>query len=267
MTSEIALQKREQIIQDGYCIIENIISKEFLQTLREDSEQLIANYEQPDHTKYHGHHLQVLGENNPSIQKLLKWQPTLNVLEEMGFGDFEVPKGITILTKDPEAPPLFWHQDCYYWNDPISCAPWPQHLFMKYYLSDTSPENGCLKIIPGTHCRRIDLHDQLQKLNERDIYIQNGSESKREFDAAFSDHPDQVDVCVPAGSLVIRDARLLHAVRKNYTDTRRTMLLVWITRPNTVPDYWESEIPEPVLNRDENRDYPIRRIPSEYLTR
>ena len=83
----------------------------------------------------------------------------------------------------------------------------------------------------------------------------------------FRDHPDQVDVCVKAGSLVMRDARLLHSVRKNYTDKRRTMLLVWIRPPNTIPDYWNDDIPEPVLNRDENKDYPESQTSGEFLRR
>ena len=44
------------------------------------------------------------------------------------------------------------------------------------------------------------------------------------------------------------------------------MLLVWIGRPNTIPDYWNAEIPEPVLNRDKNKDYPTTTIPNEFLT-
>lgn len=185
----------------------------------------------------------------------------------MGFGDFTVKGGIIILTKDPGGPPLYWHQDWYHWDDPISCAPWPQHIFLKYYLTDTTPENGCLKVIPGTHCKRIDLHDKLLYASEHSDAVKLGSKFEAEHAVMFSDHPDQVDVCVKAGSLVVRDARLLHSARKNYTDTRRTMLLVWPARPNTVPDYWNDEIPEPVLNRDENGNYPGSQIPSEFLKR
>ena len=265
MIREIALQKREQMIRDGFCAIDNILTEEFLQELRDESERLIANYVQPDHTRYHGHHILVAGKDNTLIQKLLEWHPTLNALEEMGFGDFTGARGITILTKDPGAPPLYWHQDWYYWNDPISCAPWPQHIFMKYYLTDTKPENGCLKVIPSTHRKRIDLHDKLLYASKQGNVLQPGSESKEKYSVMFSDHPGQVDVCVKAGSLVMRDARLLHSVRKNHTDRRRTMLLVWISRPNTIPDYWNDEIPEPVLNRDENEDYPSSQIPNEFL--
>ena len=43
------------------------------------------------------------------------------------------------------------------------------------------------------------------------------------------------------------------------------MFLVWTTRPNTIPNYWNDDIPEPILNRDENRDYPSTTIPNEFL--
>ena len=50
----------------------------------------------------------------------------------------------------------------------------------------------------------------------------------------FSDHPAQVDVCAKAGSLVMADARILHSAHKNLTDVRRTLILAWHSRPNTV---------------------------------
>ena len=59
MTPEVALQKREQMIRDGFCVIDNILTDAFLQEFRDESEQLLANYVPPDQTRYHGHHLQV----------------------------------------------------------------------------------------------------------------------------------------------------------------------------------------------------------------
>ena len=91
--------------------------------------------------------------------------------------------------------------------------------------------------------------------------------AEKDYPFMFNNHPDQVDVCVSAGSLVLTDARLLHAARKNYTDERRTLLLAWHHRPNTVPAYWDYEIPEPVTNRDHNAEYPQSNIPGKYLTR
>ena len=149
MLSEVALQKREQMIRDGFCVIDNILTEEFLQELRDESERLIAGNVQLEKQIYHGHYISVSNDENEHVHRLLEWQPSRKALEEMGFGDFTARGGIIILTKDPGAPPLFWHQDWYHWDDPMSCTPWPQQIFLNYYLTDTTLENGCLKVIPG----------------------------------------------------------------------------------------------------------------------
>lgn len=260
MTPEVALAKREQMLHDGYCVIDDILSEEFLKELRDESERLIAGHVQPDDVIYQGQHVNVRGEENQHIQKLLEWQPARDALEQIGFGDFTTAGGIIILTKDPGAPALYWHQDWMRWNDPLSCAPWPQTIFLNYYLTDTTRENGCLKVIPGTHRKRIALHDILVPAHE-----QGARFIEENHPVMFSDYPDQVDVCVKAGSLVLADARILHSAYKNYTDVRRTLILAWHSRPNTVPDYWNDEIPEPVANRDADANYPMSRIPGDYL--
>ena len=147
----------------------------------------------------------------------------------MGLGDFASTGGIILLTKDPGEPALYWHQDWMQWNDPLSCSPWPQIIFVSYYLSDTSRENGCLKVIPGTHHKRIPLHDDMVPAHE-----QGGA---RFYRRRPPDHvqrstpPTQVDVCVKAGDLVLADARVLHSAYRNQTDERRTLVLAWHRRP------------------------------------
>ena len=261
MTPEVAIDKREQMIRDGYCAIDDILTEDFLQELREESERLIESHEPPDDVKYQGQHVGVRGEDNAIIQKLLDWGPSHQALEQLGFGDFLSTGGIIILTKDPGAPALYWHQDWMQWNDPLSCSPWPQIMFLNYYLTDTTIENGCLKLIPGTHHKRIPLHDQLVGAHE-----QGARFVEEDHPIMFSDHPDQINVRAKAGSLVLADARLLHSAGKNHTDRRRTLILAWHRRTTTTtPDYWHRDIPEVVANRDPDGDYPGSRIPGEFL--
>jgi hypothetical protein len=261
MTPELAIQKREQLIRDGYCMIDDILTQDFLHELREESERLMEFHEPPPDFKYQGQHVGVRGEDNPIIQKLLDWQPSRQALEQLGFGDFQSIGGIIILTKDPGEPALYWHQDWMQWNDPLSISPWPQIMFLNYYLSDTTPENGCLKVIPGTHHKRIELHDQLVPAHE-----QGARFIEENHPTMFSDHPDQVDVCAKAGSLVLADARLLHSARRNQTDHRRTLILAWHRRTaTTAPDYWDGDIPEVLANRDADAQYQGSRIPGEFL--
>ena len=148
MTPETALKTRENMLRDGYCVIDHILTDEFIGELREESERLIADHDPPEDFKYQGQHINVRGEDNAIIQKLLDWAPSRRALEQLGFGDFKTNGGIIILTKEPKGPPLYWHQDWMQWNDPISCSPWPQIVFLNYYLTDTAVENGCLKVNP-----------------------------------------------------------------------------------------------------------------------
>ena len=39
-------------------------------------------------------------------------------------------------------------QDWMGWNSPLSTTPWPQVVFFSYYLTDTTAENGCLRVAP-----------------------------------------------------------------------------------------------------------------------
>ncbi|MDE0297667.1 MAG: phytanoyl-CoA dioxygenase family protein [Candidatus Poribacteria bacterium] len=261
MTPEIAIQTREQMTRDGYCVIDDVLTEDFLNQLREETERLIEGHDPSPDIRYQGQHVTVRGTDNTIIQKLLDWSPSRSALEQLGFGDFISSGGVIILTKDPGEPPLYWHQDWMRWNDPISCSPWPQTIFVSYYLSDTNIENGCLKVIPGTHLRRIPLHDQLVPAHE-----QGARFVEENHPIMFSDHPDEVNVCVSAGSLVLADARILHSARRNLTDDRRTLVLAWHSRPTcTVPEYWDSEIPEVIRNRDANQDYSGSRIPGRFL--
>jgi hypothetical protein len=34
MTAEVALQKREQMIRDGFCVIDNVLTEEFLMKIK-----------------------------------------------------------------------------------------------------------------------------------------------------------------------------------------------------------------------------------------
>jgi len=261
VSPEWALEKREQMLRDGYCVIEDIVTEAFLKELRDETERLIANHEEPPDLVYQGQHVVVKQDDNAYIRKLLEWEPSYQALEELGFGDFKTGGGVIILTKEPKGPPLYWHQDWMQWNDPLSTSPWPQIIFLNYYLTDTSVENGCLKVIPGSHHRRFPLHDKLVPAHEQGArFIQE------DHPIMFGDDPEQVYVPVKAGSLVLGDARVLHSAGRNFTDERRTLILGWHRRPvDTIPAFWNGEIPEVIANRDPDEDYEGSRIPEKYL--
>ena len=89
MTPEMARERREQMLRDGYCVIPDILSPEFLLELGQESDRLNDTMEHHPDTKYQGTHLGIRYEDNAIMQRLAEWQPACQALEQMGFGDFK----------------------------------------------------------------------------------------------------------------------------------------------------------------------------------
>lgn len=214
-------QKKTQLIEDGYCVCEEILDATMLDRVRTVSNRLLdaqpeAHFEEQKST---GSMISVY--DDPFFAELVAYRPALDALKKLGYPKPRWSSGF-VISKPPRSPALFWHQDWWGWNDPISYTAVPQQLFLMYYLVDTTVENGCLRVLKGTHRRRHAMHDLLPEAHTDAI--------RRATDTT---HPvyqpldDDVAVPVRAGDLVIGDARLLHGAHPNQTDQRRTVITLW----------------------------------------
>ena len=88
MKPEVARETREKMLRDGYCVIPDILSKDFLQELRQESDRLNDTMEHHPDTKYQGTHLGIRYEDNEVMCRLAEWKPARQALKEIGFGDF-----------------------------------------------------------------------------------------------------------------------------------------------------------------------------------
>ena len=156
MTGSVAKEKRDQMLTEGYCVIPDILPKEFINELREETERINNTTEHHPDTKYQGTHVDVKYAENEVMDKLSKWQPARSALDDLGFSDFLPSNGMLVLTKEPFGPALYWHQDWMQWNDPLSLSPWPQIFFVSYYLEETTKE--CKATQPAY---KITLNEQL----------------------------------------------------------------------------------------------------------
>ena len=77
LTAETARAKREQMLRDGYVLIENILPEDFLAELRAETERLIAAHEEAPEFRFQGQHIKVAAEDNAIVKKLLAWAPAL----------------------------------------------------------------------------------------------------------------------------------------------------------------------------------------------
>ncbi|MBT3344980.1 MAG: hypothetical protein HN712_11850 [Gemmatimonadetes bacterium] len=275
-----ARQKRDQLVRDGFAIVPGILGDPLLSQLQRWSQEVFEAVPVDPRYQYQGSDIHVYTESHwqqmdrepdhrqfpaPIVEQLLNHEPQKQVCAELGLEDVRSAGGSLILLSKPAfGPPLYWHQDFTNWDHPEAAAPWPTRIFLSYYMSDTSRENGCLRVIPGTHRKRIELHDLLPNAHTPEIQAIDDLDHP-----IFMDHPDSIDVPLRTGDLIIADARLLHAAWPNQTDQRRTLVLAWhdvFSFPQP-PSWWTGEIPDAIRDYDPSFTCPSTRTPSAYLPR
>ena len=199
-TTTIADDKQAQLIRDGYCVFEQVLTPEMLARVRDASDGLLAaqSAEHFDDQKSTGSMISVY--DDPFFADLVAYAPALNALTALGYPNPRWSSGF-VISKPGHSPPLFWHQDWWGWNDPISYTDVPQQLFLMYYLVDTRIENGCLRVIAGSHRKRHPMHDV--------VHTAHTDELRRATDPShpvYQPIPEDQAVPVRAGDLVIGDS-------------------------------------------------------------
>ena len=209
------------LIEDGFCVFESILDSGMVERVTDVSDRLLGA-QGPEHfEKQRSTGSLICVWDDPFFSELIIWQPALDAIGSLGYTRPTFSTGF-VISKPPHSPPLFWHQDWWGWNDPHSYTAVPQQLFFMYYLVDTTPENGCLRVIPGSHLKWHPMHNNFPEAHTDEIRRAEDTEHP-----AFQPHPDGVDVCVKAGDLVVGDSRLLHSAHANRTDKRRTVITLW----------------------------------------
>ena len=280
ISKEEALTKRDELVQLGYTIVPNAMPKPLLNDLRTWSDEIFDWVEIDPAFRYQGSNIFVhtqrrWAKNNrepqptqfpdPFAEKIIDNPTQKEACDLIGLENLKADDTVIILSKPGFGPPLYWHQDFMKWQSPEAATPWPIRIFLSYYLTDTTRENGCLRVIPGTHTKRHELHDILPDAHGTEIQAIEDLNHP-----VFADYSDAIDVPLNAGDLIIADARLLHAAWPNQTDQRRTLLLAWhdiFSFPNP-PSWWTGDIPDVIKNAQPSESYKksaSNRTPTHYI--
>ena len=219
--------ERAQFDRDGFFIFRNVLDEALLDRLREASDASLAQQDERHFAEQvaTGSMILVNGpfiERYPVFAEFIAHPGVLQALARLGFHDPKFGHG-RVISKPPHSPPLFWHEDGRFWDDPVSYTPVPIQAFLMFYLTDTTPENGCLRVIPGSHLKRHALHDLVPESHTHD----NRQYRDPDGNPAFARYDDEIDVPLRAGDFVAGYGSLFHASHANGSDTRRTCLTMW----------------------------------------
>jgi len=214
--------KRSRLVDRGFGIVPGLLPVELLARLRLVTDRMLdaLSDEQKQRSGGQGS-IFAMEHQDPVFSELIALPETLQALHGLGFPRPRYWSGF-IIAKEPYSGPLYWHQDWPFWDHPVSADPLPHQMFLMWYLVDTRPENGCLRVLPRSHRLRYGVHDAIGTGHDDTVRHEDPATSP-----AYQCHPDEVDVPVRAGDLVIGDARLLHAAHGNATARRRTVITMW----------------------------------------
>ncbi|MFH5805032.1 phytanoyl-CoA dioxygenase family protein [Alienimonas sp. DA493] len=178
----------------------------------------------------------------PVFTRLLTSEPVrtrLSQLVNAGRADAEVIVPLAhhncVMTKQPRfSSDTGWHKDVRYWHFAR-----PELVNLWIALGDETPENGCLRVIPGTHTQTHEpsRFDDLQFLR---------ADAPENADLLAK----ALDVPLRAGDGLFFHARLFHAARRNRT-TEPKWSAVFTARPADNPptpgtrsDWCEVRLPQ-----------------------
>ena len=241
-------EKHKQLINDGFCIIEDVLSEWLLNQCRIETDRLCQLDPEENRKRFQSQGSMLSAMSHPIFAELIAWQKSFDALMSMGFKNPTFTDGY-IISKPPRSPKLFWHYDWFAWDDPTVYHPRPPQVIFMYYLIDTTSHNGCLRAIPGSHLQHNPLHDHLHNPHAQEISVAEDTDHPE-----FSTRSDEVDVPIRAGDLLIGDARLLHASHANRSSQRRTVITLWfqpdfcnlperikaqmVAKTQTIPNDW-----------------------------
>jgi phytanoyl-CoA hydroxylase len=222
---------RATLISDGYVVIPNFFSLERIAEARSLLEELAGTRSQ----EYFSEHVRIgsLIDITESVEslRLIASEELIGLFALLGFCEPVFQYGLGFV-KHAGAPRSFWHQDGTLWGTTQAYQSEPLEVGALVYLQDTTPSNGCMVVLPGSHRRAHPIHQATDGIPHA-TWRNNATPDA----LVYRPQAEEVPIQVRAGDLVLLDMRLLHATRPNLSDEQRGLItLVYFGNWNGLPE-------------------------------
>jgi ectoine hydroxylase-related dioxygenase (phytanoyl-CoA dioxygenase family) len=207
----------EQYHRDGYVIVRGVVDAEPVAQALQHARETMARF--PDDTPEQIHR-RPLWQEDPFYHRFVCQPKLLDLAEAMLGPDLALFATGYILKPPGASLAVLWHQDGSYWTlEPMEvCTLWVA-------LTPSTPENGCMRVIPGTHTMN------LQKLTTR-TDVRNLLDS--EMDTSLIDESQAVDLSLQPGDVSIHHPNIVHGSNANNSaDQWRINLVIRVISSHT----------------------------------
>jgi ectoine hydroxylase-related dioxygenase (phytanoyl-CoA dioxygenase family) len=206
--STAATSAKEQYDRDGYVIFRNVLDKDLMAEANDHIDWLLERHpelrpEQLGHT---------LMTKDAFWVRLISDPRLLDLAEQFVGPDIALFASHYICKPPKAGQPVLWHQDGSYWPlDPMEV------ITFWLAITESTPENGCMRVIPGTHA--MDLQEMEQRSDVENV-LGSG------MDDALIDTPQALDFVLEPGDVSVHHPNIIHGSEANTSDRWRRGLTI-----------------------------------------
>lgn len=203
-------EQKPDFERDGYTIFRNVIDQGLVEEGRRHIEWL-----QEHHPDLRPEQLNTdLVQHDPFWVRLVGDDRLLDVAQEFVGPDIALFASHYIAKPPRTGQAVLWHQDGGFW--PLE----PMRVVTLWVALDaTGPDNGCLRVIPGTQ-----TWDLQQNRTRTDV--QNVLNAEMDVDPSLIDESKAVDIVLQPGDVEVHHPNIVHGSHANTSDRWRRGLTI-----------------------------------------
>ena len=215
---------KNSFTNDGYIVEKNLFSEEEINKLKKFIESSSEKKNESRETKSSTGKLNITLWDHPSDDLFGKFSTNERIVKPMEeyLGDEVYHYHSKIIWKKPGDGGFDWHQDYGYWYHNACLYPDMGSCFIM--LDKATKENGCLKVLKGSH-----------KVGRIGHGISDTPEQTADMEriAELEKRHESVYITAEPGDALFFHSNLLHSSNKNKSnDSRRTLIVCFNTKSN-----------------------------------
>ena len=200
---------RQEYDRNGFVVVRNVIDADLADETVQHVHWLAKKH--PDARPEQLHHNMLV--NDPFVHRLVGDDRLLDIAEHFIGPNIALFAAHYIAKGPGDGQAVGWHQDGTYW--PLE----PMEVTTLWVAgTDSTSDNGCMRVLPGTHNQRLMTEKELVDL-DRDTFVLHTGIHPDQIDDS-----DAVDLELHPGDASIHNPTIIHGSNANTSDQWRVGL-------------------------------------------